>query len=71
MYDNIIILGCLGGLVAASFYLGYKHALHNLIEFTVDKVFNQLEKEGVIELVEENGSVQVYSGNKFPASSYE
>lgn len=65
MLHDVVILVLLLVLVGISFYLGTKFTFNQIVEHAVDHVFAELEKEGIIRLVEENGEIEVYSGNKF------
>ena len=62
IYYNFTIVVCLLALVGASFYAGYKWAVHRVIESTLQV----LQDDNVIRLVEDhNGDIEVYSGTKF------
>lgn len=62
IYYNFTIVVCLLALVGASFYAGYKWAVHRVIESTLQV----LQDDNIIRLVEDhNGNIEVYSGTKF------
>ena len=60
-FNDFIIFILLCSLVAASYWLGYQFSINKAIEGT----FKVLEQEDIIRIVEVNGEIEVYSGNKF------
>ena len=65
--DGFLTLSLLILLVALSFYAGYRCRVESMVEDIVDHVFNELQKDGVIRIVEgADGENEIYSGNKHP-----
>lgn len=65
-YTEIKIGICLIALMSLSMYIGYRYLINHsgYYESVVDDVLHNLEKDGIIELVEENGELEIYSGYK-------
>lgn len=65
--DGFITLSLLISLVVLSFYAGYRCRVESMVEDIVDHIFNELQKDGIIRIVESaNGESEIYSGNKHP-----
>tara|TARA_Y100000593_G_C4274524_1_gene319289 strand:- start:631 stop:849 length:219 start_codon:yes stop_codon:yes gene_type:complete len=67
--ETIYFLLGIISLVALSYYLGYKSMTQSVVEHIVDDIFTELERDGIIRLIEEKGQTEIYSGNKFPPVS--